>query len=287
LKKNIKEIIARIKIYMPTIGGESIVLRILENYLEDINLETLGFSDQSIAMLNEILTRKYGMILVSGPTGSGKSTTLKSLINMLNDGRKKIITVEDPVESKIDGIIQIQVNQSIGVTFAEVLKATLRNDPDIIVISEIRDEVTAEIAVRAALTGHLVISTIHTNDAVSTLIRLVDMGIPKYLILDSLIGVIGQRLVGKKCQKCMGEGCDECSSGYSGRISINELLVLNQDVRNILKEDNHLGSETKNKLKILNQKYQNQKCFIDFMEDADEKIEKNLISEREKTSIIF
>ena len=287
---NIKNINKRYDIraaYMPTIGGESIVLRILENYLEDINLETLGFSNQSIAMLNEILTRKYGMILVSGPTGSGKSTTLKSLINMLNDGRKKIITVEDPVESKIDGIIQIQVNQSIGVTFAEVLKATLRNDPDIIVISEIRDEVTAEIAVRAALTGHLVISTIHTNDAVSTLIRLVDMGIPKYLILDSLIGVIGQRLVGKKCQKCMGEGCDECSSGYSGRISINEVLVLNQDVRNILKEDNHLGSETKNKLKILNQKYQNQKCFIDFMEDADEKIEKNLISEREKTSIIF
>ncbi|MFA3798883.1 GspE/PulE family protein [Leptotrichia hongkongensis] len=287
---NIKNINKRYDIraaYMPTIGGESIVLRILENYLEDINLKTLGFSDQSIAMLNEILTRKYGMILVSGPTGSGKSTTLKSLINMLNDGRKKIITVEDPVESKIDGIIQIQVNQSIGVTFAEVLKATLRNDPDIIVISEIRDEVTAEIAVRAALTGHLVISTIHTNDAVSTLIRLMDMGIPKYLILDSLIGVIGQRLVGKKCQKCMGEGCDECSSGYSGRISINELLVLNQDVRNILKEDNHLGSETKNKLKILNQKYQNQKCFIDFMEDADEKIEKNLISEKEKTSIIF
>ena len=287
---NIKNINKRYDIraaYMPTIGGESIVLRILENYLEDINLETLGFSDQSIAMLNEILTRKYGMILVSGPTGSGKSTTLKSLINMLNDGRKKIITVEDPVESKIDGIIQIQVNQSIGVTFAEVLKATLRNDPDIIVISEIRDEVTAEIAVRAALTGHLVISTIHTNDAVSTLIRLVDMGIPKYLILDSLIGVIGQRLVGKKCQKCIGEGCDKCSSGYSGRISINELLVLNQDVRNILKEDNHLGSETKNKLKMLNQKYQNQKCFIDFMEDADEKIEKNLISEKEKTSIIF
>ena len=322
LEKNITEIIARIKIlagmnvaekrkpqdgsfsflfniknlnkrydiraaYMPTIGGETMVLRILENYLEDINLETLGFSNQSIAMLKEILSRKYGMILVSGPTGSGKSTTLKSLITMLNDGRKKIITVEDPVESKIEGIVQVQVNQNIGVTFAEVLKATLRNDPDIIVISDIRDEVTAEIAVRAALTGHLVISTIHTNDAVSTLIRLVDMGIPKYLILDSLIGVIGQRLVGKKCQKCMGEGCSECSNGYSGRISINEVLVLNQDVRNILKEDNHLGSETKNKLKMLNQKSKNQKHFIDFMEDADEKIEKNLIFEREKTSIIF
>ena len=322
LEKNITEIIARIKIlagmnvaekrkpqdgsfsflfniknlnkrydiraaYMPTIGGETMVLRILENYLENINLETLGFSNQSITMLKEILTRKYGMILVSGPTGSGKSTTLKSLITMLNDGRKKIITVEDPVESKIEGIVQVQVNQNIGVTFAEVLKATLRNDPDIIVISEIRDEVTAEIAVRAALTGHLVISTIHTNDAVSTLIRLVDMGIPKYLILDSLIGVIGQRLVGKKCQKCLGEGCDKCSNGYSGRISINEVLILNQDVRNILKEDNHLGSETKNKLKMLNQKSKNQKHFIDFMEDADEKIEKNLIFEREKTSIIF
>lgn len=273
--------------YMPTSGGETMVLRILENYLKDIKLETLGFSSQSIKMLNETLDRKYGMILVSGPTGSGKSTTLKSLINMLNDGRKKIITVEDPVESKINGTVQIQVNQEIGVTFSEVLKATLRNDPDIIVISEIRDEITAEIAVRAALTGHLVISTIHTNDTVSTLIRLVDMGIPKYLILDSLIGVIGQRLVGKRCQKCMGEGCDECSSGYSGRISINEILVLNQDVRNILKEDNHLGSETKNKLKTLNQKYENQKCFIDFMEDANEKIEKKLIFEREKGTIIF
>ena len=273
--------------YMPTSGGETMVLRILENYLKDIKLETLGFSSQSIKMLNETLDRKYGMILVSGPTGSGKSTTLKSLINMLNNGRKKIITVEDPVESKINGTVQIQINQEIGVTFSEVLKATLRNDPDIIVISEIRDEITAEIAVRAALTGHLVISTIHTNDTVSTLIRLVDMGIPKYLILDSLIGVIGQRLVGKRCQKCMGEGCDECSSGYSGRISINEILVLNQDVRNILKEDNHLGSETKNKLKILNQKYENQKCFIDFMEDANKKIEKKLIFEREKGTIIF
>ena len=319
LEKNITEIIARIKIlsemnvaekrkpqdgsfsfllssnkrydiraaYMPTIGGESIVLRILENYLENINLETLGFSSQSVKMLNEIMARKYGLVLVSGPTGSGKSTTLKSLIELVNDGRKKIITVEDPVESKIDGIIQIQVNQGIGVTFPEVLKATLRNDPDIIVISEIRDEITAEIAVRAALTGHLVISTIHTNDAVSTLIRLVDMGIPKYLILDSLIGVIGQRLVGKICQKCLGNGCENCSNGYSGRISINEVLVLNQDVRNVLKMDNHLGSESKEKLKLLNQKNENQRCFIDFMEDADEKIEKGLIFEKEKVNIIF
>jgi len=123
-------------------------------------------------MLEKVLERKFGLILVSGPTGSGKSTTLLSIIDILNDGKRKIITVEDPVETKVKGLVQIQVNEEIGVTFSEVLKSTLRNDPDIIVISEIRDEITAEIAVRAALTGHLVISTIHTNDAVSTIIRL-------------------------------------------------------------------------------------------------------------------
>jgi len=181
---------------MPTTGGETMVLRILENYLKDIKLETLGFSGKSIGMLEKVLERKFGLILVSGPTGSGKSTTLLSIIDILNDGKRKIITVEDPVETKVKGLVQIQVNEEIGVTFPEVLKSTLRNDPDIIVVSEIRDEITAEIAVRAALTGHLVISTIHTNDAVSTLIRLTDMGIPKYLILDSLVGVIAQRLVG-------------------------------------------------------------------------------------------
>ena len=226
LEKNIVEIISRIKIlsqmnvaekrkpqdgsfsislkdkrydiraaYMPTFYGESIVLRILENYLDNVKLETLGFLPESIKLLKKILKRKHGLVLVSGPTGSGKSTTLQSMINKINDGKRKIITVEDPVEIKINGIVQVQINNEIGVTFSEILKATLRNDPDVIVISEIRDEVTAEIAVRAALTGHLVISTIHTNDAVSTIVRLVDMGIPKYLILDSLIGVVGQRLV--------------------------------------------------------------------------------------------
>lgn len=217
LEKNIVEIISRIKIlsqmnvaekrkpqdgsfsislkdkrydiraaYMPTFYGESIVLRILENYLDNVKLETLGFLPESIKLLKKILKRKHGLVLVSGPTGSGKSTTLQSMINKINDGKRKIITVEDPVEIKINGIVQVQINNEIGVTFSEILKATLRNDPDVIVISEIRDEVTAEIAVRAALTGHLVISTIHTNDAVSTIVRLVDMGIPKYLILDSL-----------------------------------------------------------------------------------------------------
>ena len=320
LEKNIVEIISRIKIlsqmnvaekrkpqdgsfsislrdkrydiraaYMPTFYGESVVLRILENYLENVKLETLGFFPESIKLLKKILKRKHGLVLVSGPTGSGKSTTLQSMINKINDGKRKIITVEDPVEIKINGIVQVQINNEIGVTFAEVLKATLRNDPDVIVISEIRDEVTAEIAVRAALTGHLVISTIHTNDAVSTIVRLVDMGIPKYLILDSLIGVVGQRLVSKKCQKCSGTGCSDCNNGHSGRISINEVLLINDGVKDILK-NNNLGIEGKNKLKELNEKNNLnnvEKCFIDFYEDIKNKIEKNLILETDNVDIYF
>ena len=305
LSRNITEIISRIKIlanmnvaekrkpqdgsfsfllkkkyniraaYVPTVEGESIVLRILENYLENTELETLGFSGKSIGMLEKVLERKFGLILVSGPTGSGKSTTLLSIIDILNDGKRKIITVEDPVETKVKGLVQIQVNEEIGVTFPEVLKSTLRNDPDIIVVSEIRDEITAEIAVRAALTGHLVISTIHTNDAVSTLIRLTDMGIPKYLVLDSLVGVIAQRLVGKKCSFCGGEGCGECSGGYRGRISINEVLILGDEVKNILKSEN-LGRKSKEELKRNAERY-----FVDFDGDIKDKLSKNMIFERD------
>ena len=305
LSKNIIEIISRIKIlsnmnvaekrkpqdgsfsfllkkkyniraaYAPTVEGESIVLRILENYLENTELKTLGFSEKSIGMLEKVLERKFGLILVSGPTGSGKSTTLLSIIDILNDGKRKIITVEDPVETKVKGLVQIQVNEEIGVTFSEVLKSTLRNDPDIIVISEIRDEITAEIAVRAALTGHLVISTIHTNDAVSTIIRLTDMGIPKYLILDSLIGVIAQRLVGKKCDCCCGEGCEECSKGYRRRTSINEVLIVGDEVKNILKSEN-LGRKSKEELKRNAEKY-----FVDFDGDIKDKLSKNMIFEKD------
>ena len=311
LEKNIVEIISRIKIlanmnvaekrkpqdgsfsflldrryniraaYIATVDGESIVLRILENYLENMELKTLGFSEENISILNKILMRKYGLVVVSGPTGSGKSTTLLSMLDILNDGKKKIISVEDPVETKVKGIVQIQINEEIGVTFPEVLKSTLRNDPDIIVISEIRDEITAEIAVRAALTGHLVIATLHTNDAVSTIIRLVDMGIPKYLVLDSLIGVVAQRLIGKRCSECGGTGCESCSGGYKGRISINEVLVLNEKVKNILKGDS-LGERSKSRLRELGDGY-----FMDFDCDVRKKISENLIFEKDVYEFIL
>ncbi|RRD37947.1 type II/IV secretion system protein [Leptotrichia sp. OH3620_COT-345] len=261
--------------FMPTVNGESIVLRILKSYLENTELETLGFSEKNRGILNRILSKKYGLILVSGPTGSGKSTTLMSIINILNNGEKKIISVEDPVENKIKGIVQVQVNEDIGVTFPEILKNTLRNDPDIIVISEIRDEITAEIAVRAALTGHLVIATIHTNDAISTIIRLSDMGIPKYLILDSLIGIIAQRLVGGKCRNCSGKGCKNCIKGYNGRISINEILAVSEKIKSILKDESSVH-ECKIKLKSL--QYEN---FTDFEEDIKEKLAKNMLFEKD------
>jgi general secretion pathway protein E len=265
--------------YMPTINGESIVLRILKSFLENTELKTLGFSNESEEILEKMLERKYGMILVSGPTGSGKSTTLLSMIEKLNDGKRKIITVEDPVENKIKGIVQVQVNNEIGVTFSEVLKSCLRNDPDIIVVSEIRDEITAEIAVRAALTGHLVISTIHTNNAIATITRLVDMGIPKYLILDSMIGVVAQRLIGKKCDNYSNHldehSCNRCNNGYDGRIVINEILYLNEEVKNILKK-NELGEKVKKEIKELETAK-----YIDFSMDVNEKIEKNLIFEKD------
>lgn len=205
---------------LPCIYGENIVLRILNTTIKDLSLKSLGFSNKKIEILEKLIKYKNGLILITGPTGSGKSTTLLSLINILKDTKRKIISIEDPVENKVADIVQIQVNEEINLSFEKILRTTLRSDPDIIIISEIRDEITAQIAIRASLTGHLVLATLHTNDAISTFNRLLDMHIPKYLILDSLKGILSQRLI----------RLDEyIKTEYNKRICISELLELTEE----------------------------------------------------------
>lgn len=225
---------------IPTINGESIVVRILANQKAEMDLEKLGMEELVLKDFRELVYKPNGIVLVTGPTGSGKSTTLFSAIKEINDGEKKILTIEDPVEYQIDGISQIQVKTDIGLSFAAGLRAILRHDPDIIMIGEIRDRETAEIAIRSSLTGHLVFATLHTNDSASAITRLIDMGIEPYLITSSLIGVLAQRLVRKICPYCKtkkvldngeetwyGKGCDYCFyTGYKGRTSIHELFKI-------------------------------------------------------------
>ena len=221
---------------LPTIMGESIVLRILNNMLEDVSLKALGYSEDKIKILNKLCRMNHGLILVTGATGSGKSTTLLSLINILNDGNRKIISIEDPVENKLKDIVQIQVKEEIGLSFSNILTTVLRSDPDVIVIGEIRDELTADITVRAALTGHLVLATLHTTDAVGSFSRLIDMGIPRYLLLDSILCILSQKLLRDEKK--------------NERVCINELLELNDDIIDILNRNNN-ENEIKKRLKQL------------------------------------
>jgi type IV pilus assembly protein PilB len=242
---------------LPTVYGEKIVMRITaKNGLTKSKLE-LGFSSEEMDKFNRILSNPYGIILVTGPTGSGKSTTLYTALSELNKEDVNIITVEDPVEANIDGINQVQVNVKADLTFASVLRSILRQDPDIIMIGEMRDSETAEIAVKASITGHLVVSTLHTNDAAGSIIRLVDMGIEPYLIADSVVGVIAQRLVRRLCPHCKREkqadslekkilgidktqtvkvyepfGCHMCNdTGYIGRIGVYEIMPITTAIK--------------------------------------------------------
>lgn len=243
---------------LPTVNGEKIVIRILGGRGVALDRKKLGFSDRNSQMFDEILKNPNGIILVSGPTGSGKSTTLYTVLNEINKTGINIITVEDPVEYYMAGVNQVQVNPKAGLTFASGLRSILRQDPDVIMIGEIRDAETAEIAVRASITGHLVLSTIHTNDSASTVSRLIDMGIEPFLVAASLVGVISQRLVRRICEKCKtkratdaiemklmnlskpgevyyGTGCPHCSdTGYKGRIAIHEVLVMNRETRELV-----------------------------------------------------
>lgn len=233
---------------IPTVYGESVVMRLLDRASLSLGLQDLGFSDADRQTFDGLIHRPHGIILVTGPTGSGKTTTLYAALQTINSVERKIITVEDPVEYQLHGINQIQVKPSIGLTFASGLRHILRQDPDIILVGEIRDRETAEIAIHAALTGHLVLSTLHTNDAASAITRLMEMGIEDYLVSSTILAVLAQRLVRTICRHCRaadpapegpgvvpgfrGAGCDECrGSGYRGRIGIYELLLIKEEVR--------------------------------------------------------
>lgn len=244
---------------LPTVYGEKTVIRLLDRSNFLFKKESLGFSQKDLNMLNKIISQPYGMLLVTGPTGSGKTTTLYALLQDLNRIEKNIITIEDPVEYKLKGINQVQVNTKAGLTFASGLRSILRQDPDIIMVGEIRDSETAEIAVRAAITGHLVLSTLHTNDSPSTVARLVDMGVESYLVSSAIIGVISQRLVKLLCPQCKKPyeagylekkilgvdeaenlvlygpvGCTACTGGYRGRTAVHELMPITEEIRKLI-----------------------------------------------------
>lgn len=234
---------------IPTIYGEKIVLRILNRDSFLMSKEELGFSKEAVSIIKRIINKRAGILLVTGPTGSGKTTTVYSILNDLKNISRNIMSIEDPVEYKMEGVNQIQVNSKIGLTFEEGLRSILRQDPDIIMVGEIRDVETAKIAIRAAITGHLVISTMHTNDSISSVSRLLEMQIPSYLISSSLLGVISQRLVRKVCNNCShdmvikdnfeGEvktkisvGCATCNNkGYVGRTAVYEILEVNDEIK--------------------------------------------------------
>ena len=217
---------------LPSAHGERAVLRLLDKSEGKISLPAVGMQGDTLARFEHLITQPHGIILVTGPTGSGKTTTLYAALGKLDPASANIMTVEDPIEYELPGVGQTQVNPKIDLDFAKALRAILRQDPDIIMIGEIRDFETAQIAIQASLTGHLVLATLHTNDAASAVTRLTDMGVEPFLLSSSLLGVLAQRLVRKLCLHCQGVGCAQCSStGYSGRTGVFELLATNDALR--------------------------------------------------------
>ncbi|MDP3699756.1 MAG: ATPase, T2SS/T4P/T4SS family [Hylemonella sp.] len=217
---------------LPSAHGERAVLRLLDKGENRLSLEAVGLQGAVLERLQKLIAQPHGIILVTGPTGSGKTTTLYSALGQLDAAACNIMTVEDPIEYELPGIGQTQVNARIDLTFAKALRAILRQDPDVIMIGEIRDFETAQIAIQASLTGHLVLATLHTNDAASAVTRLIDMGVEPFLLSSSLLGVLAQRLVRKLCTGCRGEGCADCGqTGYQGRTGVFELLVTDDAIR--------------------------------------------------------
>ncbi len=222
---------------LPSAHGERAVLRLLDKSEGVLSLEALGMQGPTLAAFERLIQQPHGIVLVTGPTGSGKTTTLYAALSRLDAQRLNIMTVEDPIEYELPGIGQTQVNPKIELTFAKALRALLRQDPDVIMIGEIRDQETAQIAIQASLTGHLVLATLHTNDAPSAVTRLVDMGVEPFLLSSSLLGVLAQRLVRKVCPACRGQGCDACAhSGYQGRQGLFELMVIDDPLRALIHE---------------------------------------------------
>jgi type IV pilus assembly protein PilB len=262
LDVNLKPVDLRISL-LPTLYGEKIVIRILDLSSVLLNLTQLGFNKINIQRIQSLIERPSGMVLITGPTGSGKTSTLYAALNHLNTEQVNIMTIEDPVEYQLSGINQVQVNPQVGLTFASGLRSILRQDPNIVMIGEIRDQETAEIAIRASLTGHLVFSTLHTNNALATIPRLLDMEVEPYLVVSSLTGVIAQRLIRKICPECKvaydpsemekkvyqkrgisvdtlykGKGCAACqSTGYHGRLAIHEILMMDDTIQSMMMND--------------------------------------------------
>jgi type II secretory ATPase GspE/PulE/Tfp pilus assembly ATPase PilB-like protein len=253
---------------LPTLKHEKIVLRILSNDASHLNLDDLGFSDRQLHDYREAIRKPNGIILISGPTGSGKTTTLYATLKQLNDGKRNIVTAEDPVEYTLSGINQVHLNENIGYTFAKALRSFLRQDPDIIMVGEIRDPDTANMAVKASLTGHLVLSTVHTNSAWGTVSRLIDMGVPGYLLANTLSISMAQRLVRKLCPHCKqpvtahrdlfpdnwdkypettlyaAKGCGDCHyTGYKGRVAIYEIIPIDRDLATMIRSNQMDASE--------------------------------------------
>ena len=247
---------------LPTQFGESVVLRVLDKSVVNLDLEALSLPDDILKTIRDLVDRPNGIFIVTGPTGSGKTTTLYSALREVNDVETKILTAEDPVEYEIDGIMQVAVNHQVGLDFSRALRAFLRQDPDKIMVGEIRDLETAQIAVQASLTGHVVLSTLHTNDAPGAVTRLIDMGLEPFLISASLVAILAQRLVRRICRTCRtayepghdlielldvdpleiadkdfyyGDGCPECSqTGYRGRVGLFEMIVVSDAIRELI-----------------------------------------------------
>jgi general secretion pathway protein E/type IV pilus assembly protein PilB len=257
----------------PTIWGESVVLRLLNQSEVPLSLNALGFSQNHMERLKHMLSLPAGLVLITGPTGSGKTTTLASILNEINKEQVKIISIEDPVEYRIAGVNQLQINEELGLTFNVLLRRIFRQDPDIIMVGEIRDTETAELAVRAALTGHLVFSTLHTNNASEAIYRLQNMGIPAYLLAAVLRTLIAQRLVRRVCPVCQNKGCEICfKSGYSGRTVISEFLSVSGELSDSIGKGINLAE-----LRILLKKQNHTTMFDDGME----KIKTGITTEEE------